>query len=123
MIKPKKPYRSLQPVTINEGFICENCGKPNPKAQKTCRNHCKHCLYSKHVDEKTPGDRVSHCHGLMEPSFIDYSSGKGYRIIHKCLRCGKEIANKTTDDDNIEKITEIMRRQNLQTVPHRKKNG
>ena len=35
---------------IDEEFICENCGKKVPKLGYSCRNHCMHCLYSKHVD-------------------------------------------------------------------------
>ena len=35
---------------IDEEFICENCGAKVEKLGYTCRNHCPHCLYSKHVD-------------------------------------------------------------------------
>ena len=35
---------------IDEEFICENCGEKVEKLGYTCRNHCPHCLYSKHVD-------------------------------------------------------------------------
>lgn len=35
---------------INESFICVNCKKYVPEAQKTCRNHCPFCLTSMHVD-------------------------------------------------------------------------
>lgn len=85
---------------INEGFICENCGKkvsihPNWSA----RNHCPFCLYSKHLDENFPWDRASKCLWLMEPIGIDYKKNKGYMIKHKCIKCGKEILNKLASDD------------------------
>ncbi|HIQ57626.1 TPA: RNHCP domain-containing protein, partial [Candidatus Gracilibacteria bacterium] len=40
---------------INEEFTCEWCGEINPPSKGTCRNHCRKCLCSKHVDEKFPG--------------------------------------------------------------------
>jgi hypothetical protein len=113
MLKPKKPFESKQPVSINEAFNCKNCGRHNPKAQKTCRNHCRHCLFSRHVDEKTPGDRKSRCNALMRPLYIDHSGKKGLQIIHICLLCGKKSANMAAPDDNPEALAEIMRHQNL----------
>jgi DNA-directed RNA polymerase subunit RPC12/RpoP len=113
---------SKHPVKINTAFRCKNCKKNINQADKTCRNHCKYCLYSLHVDENVPGDRRSQCHGLMEPTSIDYNPKKGYQIIHQCLKCAVKKINKTADDDNIELIIEIMRRQNLQNpIPKKKK--
>ena len=40
----------------DEEFICENCGKKVEKLGYTSRDHCPHCLCSKHVD-CFPGDR------------------------------------------------------------------
>ena len=83
----------------NTGFICLKCGAKNPKATESERNHCRECLYSLHVDKKTPGDRKSDCHGLMEPVGLDYKGKKGFMIKHKCVKCGKEIPNKRAEDD------------------------
>ena len=116
MIKPKKPFLSLHPVSINEGFTCKNCGKHNPKAKKTCRNHCRYCLYSMHVDAKAPGDRKSPCKGMMIPVYMDYKSGKGNQIIHECLKCGKKIPNKAADDDCSDAHAKIMAQQNLNHI-------
>jgi DNA-directed RNA polymerase subunit RPC12/RpoP len=107
-------------IKINEAFVCKNCKKANDKAQKTCRNHCKFCLYSLHVDKTIPGDRKSGCLSLMEPKYIDYHTNKGFQIIHKCLKCGKEIPNKTADDDNRDLIGEIMQEQNILPPSHQK---
>ena len=100
------------PVSINEGFQCEHCQKKNPKALKTCRNHCRYCLYSKHVDELIPGDRQSICHGLMEPEKILYQNKKGYQIVHSCLSCRQEKINKAAEDDDPEMLIRIMQKQN-----------
>jgi hypothetical protein len=96
-------------IKINESFTCEQCGHLNPPASKTCRNHCKKCLYSKHVDLKTPGDRKCTCHGLMAPSRITYNSKKGQMIVFDCIKCRKQQLNKLASDDDMTLITEIMR--------------
>jgi hypothetical protein len=108
------------PISINEAFSCKNCKKHNEKALKSCRNHCKFCLCSLHVDKTTPGDRKSDCLGLMKPSYINYHTNKGFQIIHKCLKCGKEIPNITAEDDNRELIIQIMKEQNIVPPTKRK---
>ena len=107
------PTENTHPITINEEFICENCGFKNTKAQGTCRNHCANCLCSKHVDDKTPGDRKSTCHGIMRPTIISYNNKKGFQILHRCTHCTKEIFNKSLDDDNQELLIKIMQQQNI----------
>ena len=109
----KRENKRKNPMQINESFTCLNCGKSSPKAQKTCRNHCRECLYSLHVDQNVPGDRQSNCHGLMKPLLITRDGKKGLQIIHHCLKCAKEIANKTAEDDNLDLITKIMQEQNI----------
>ncbi|MBD3328524.1 RNHCP domain-containing protein [Candidatus Peregrinibacteria bacterium] len=99
-------------ITINSGFICEKCKKTNEKAKKTCRNHCRHCLFSKHVDENVPGDRKSNCNGLMVPIEI-IDSPKGRQVKHQCIVCTKEQMNITADDDDIDAVIDIMQKQNL----------
>ena len=94
-------------ITINEGFICKNCGLANPPAEKSCRNHCRNCLYSLHVDAKIPGDRKSRCKGLMIPFKIDQNGKKGWMIYHKCDKCGKVIPNKAAKDDDFEEIIKL----------------
>ena len=64
--------------TKNDGFSCEYCGEQNPPAEKTCRNHCRKCLHSKHVDND-PGDRQNSCHGKMIP--VAVFSGNKKRIL------------------------------------------
>ncbi|MBT3864514.1 RNHCP domain-containing protein [Candidatus Peregrinibacteria bacterium] len=94
-------------ITINESFNCQNCGKKNPKAEKTCRNHCKYCLYSRHVDDETPGDRASTCKNLMEPIRTEKDNRKDMVIFHKCTKCGKIAKNKMASDDDMDLIIKL----------------
>lgn len=61
------------------------------------RNHCPCCLHSRHVDV-TPGDRAEPCGGLMEPAGLRYRSGKGWQVLHRCLRCGAVRPNRVAAD-------------------------
>jgi len=105
--------KSSHPVHTNEGFICMNCGTQNPPAEKSCRNHCNKCLFSLHVDLEIPGDRLSDCHGLMEPVAIVKKGKKEQQIVHKCLKCGKKQVNITAPDDDTDAIIKVMQKQNL----------
>lgn len=96
---------TLSRKTENTAFQCENChAHVEPLSNGSFRNHCPFCLFSKHLDNH-PGDRLSRCRGLMKPIALDYSSKKGYQIVHECTACGKIQRNKvaidTTQEDNI----------------------
>ena len=88
----------------NEEFECKNCNKNNPILPGSCRNHCKYCLYSLHLDKVNPGDRQSDCHGLMKAKSISQNKKKGWMIHHECQKCGKQILNKAANDDDFKKI-------------------
>ena len=88
-------------IMRNESFMCEHCGSEvtlHPTG--SARNHCPKCLYSKHVDADSPGDRLATCHGLMEPIDTDYKKNKGDMIRHRCTKCGKEMLNIVAPDDD-----------------------
>ncbi|MGI5825893.1 MAG: RNHCP domain-containing protein [Patescibacteria group bacterium] len=87
-----------------ENFVCENCGAEVRGTDYT--NHCPNCLWSKHVDQEVPGDRKSGCLGMMEPVGMEVK-GEDYVVIHRCLKCRKIMKNKTSADDNFEKILQI----------------
>jgi len=99
---------------INTGFKCENCDTDVPPiVGGGCRNHCPYCLVSKHVDN-IPGDRDCQCQALMDPIDVQYTSNKGYVIIHKCRKCGAIKNNKAAMDskdvnDSFDKIIEIIK--------------
>jgi hypothetical protein len=88
-----------------EDFVCGNCGKEVKGNGFT--NHCPYCLWSKHVDVN-PGDRASSCQGLMEPVRVEKGDGsREYIIVHKCIKCGYEKRNKTSEEDDFEEIIKI----------------
>jgi rubrerythrin len=92
-------------IRKKEDFVCENCGALVKGTGYT--NHCPNCLFSKHVDEEIPGDRKSICKALMEPIGVEQKNGE-YILIHKCLKCGKIMKNKTEENDNFEKILKLI---------------
>lgn len=96
-------------TVINEEFTCRNCGHLNPILTGSCRNHCTNCLYSLHLDEQNPGDRLSSCHGLMKPLKVTHNGKKGWMIEHKCQKCGKTIPNKSAPDDNFDLIIQLTK--------------
>ncbi len=98
-------------VAREESFICGHCNKAvSPLGKGTYRNHCPHCLWSKHVDDAGPGDRASLCQGLMEPVGIDHDAKKnGWMIRHCCVACGKKIPNKLAPDDDMTVFEELSR--------------
>ncbi len=92
---------------INEAFTCELCGHKNPPANKTCRDHCRNCLYSKHVDIN-PGDRAETCHGILRPLKFEIKGAEIKQIIFQCEKCQKIRKNKPAEDDNKDCIWNIM---------------
>ena len=97
-------------IARQESFTCEHCNKQvEPLEHGTYRNHCPHCLWSKHVDQEGPGDRASDCGGLMRPVGQDHRSGKGWVIVHECELCKKRIVNTPAPDDDLS----LLNRENL----------
>ena len=88
-----------------ENFICENCGEDVVGTGYT--NHCPKCLYSKHVDLEVPGDRASTCHGLMKPVGVVVKAD-AKTLTHQCLKCGKEMKNQASEDDNFEEMLKLV---------------
>ncbi|HUG16665.1 MAG TPA: RNHCP domain-containing protein [Thermomicrobiales bacterium] len=94
--------RERRRAGISEPFKCRNCrafiGMPPTGGQQ--RNHCPMCLYSLHVDDKTPGDRASDCRSLMEPIGVFYRRNMEQVLAHRCLGCGFVRFNRIAADDN-----------------------
>lgn len=68
------------------------------------RNHCPFCLYSLHVDDRKPGDRMSTCGCRMEPAGRFQRPNEEYVIIHRCLGCGFERFNRIAADDDFDLV-------------------
>ena len=105
---------------MQKTFECQNCKnlvKTVGNIGTKNRNHCPKCLYSKHVDEKTPGARKSSCKALMKPVGLTFKKshkdkyGKEKQgelmIVHRCLKCEKISINRAAGDDNADEILKI----------------
>ena len=93
--------RSTRKFThINIGFHCEYCKKEIKPLVTGCRNHCPHCLSSKHVDI-FPGDRANDCAGQLKAIGYDFHKKKGIMLIHECQKCRSEVRNKAALEDPI----------------------
>ena len=64
------------------------------------RNHCPLCLYSRHVDDRTPGDRASTCGSSMAPVGVFTRPSGESVIVHRCLGCGLERHCRVAADDD-----------------------
>jgi len=82
-------------------FICGNCGNTitGRGLGSFNRNHCPHCLWSRHVDMRT-GDRMSVCRGMMEPVAIWAKNEGEWSVIHRCVKCGFIRTNRISGDDS-----------------------
>lgn len=91
----------------DEEFICENCGQLVSPLGYTARDHCPHCLYSKHVDIM-PGDRKNPCKGLLKPIGIEKFKDT-YKILYKCTSCNEHHKNIMATDDSMDLIIELSK--------------
>lgn len=92
---------------IDESFLCEVCGKKIEPLGYTARDHCPYCLSSKHLDIN-PGDRLSPCHGTLEPIGVENAKKGKYKIVYKCNKCGVIKRNIMAHDDNMDLVIKIM---------------
>lgn len=96
---------------LDEEFICENCNREVSKLNYTSRDHCPHCLYSKHVDIY-PGDRANPCRGLLKPIEIEKFKDS-YKIIYKCKKCGQIHKNIMAVDDDFNIMINISTKKGV----------
>jgi hypothetical protein len=102
------------------GFRCLQCSiwvPVNEFMGTHNRNHCFACLWSKHVDKKVSGDRLSSCHGGMEPLALTFKHAGYFKqgevmVVHGCCSCGKISINRVAGDDMNEVILYIFKRSN-----------
>ncbi len=105
----------------NKGFICINCKKwvPISKYDNTVnRNHCPYCLWSKHVDHATAGDRMSSCNSGMKPIGLTIKNPRVNKwemkikgelmLIHECLSCRKISINRILAQDDEKEIMNVF---------------
>jgi len=84
---------------INDAFTCQRCGgEVLPTVRGAPRDHCPHCLFSKHVDIN-PGDRANSCKGLLKPIGVESDPKREYVIIYRCERCSALVRTKAIISD------------------------
>ncbi|MBB1246208.1 RNHCP domain-containing protein, partial [Streptomyces durbertensis] len=85
-----------------DAFRCVGCRLDVPvDAPGTAhRNHCPHCLTSRHVDGRVPGDRAEECGGRMTALSLSVREDGEWLLVHQCLTCGTLKANRVAGDDN-----------------------
>jgi RNHCP domain len=83
-------------------FRCRHCGLDvSTQAPGTAhRNHCPNCLWSRHLDDDTPGDRDADCGASMEPIAVSVRRDGEWVLIHRCTMCDALNLNRTAGDDN-----------------------
>lgn len=104
-------------LTYETGFQCIACGRwvtTNPlQSGVRNRNHCPHCLHSRHLDHFKPGDRMSACKSDMQPVALvwkqtpkkyDARQNSELMLLHHCLHCGKFSLNRLAADDDYQVI-------------------
>ncbi|WTW99798.1 RNHCP domain-containing protein [Streptomycetaceae bacterium NBC_01309] len=85
-----------------DSFRCVGCRLDVPlRAPGTAhRNHCPHCLASRHVDGRTPGDRSAECRAPMAALTVGVRENGEWMLVHQCRGCGTLRANRIAGDDN-----------------------
>lgn len=94
--------RRLRRSQPSEAFKCHNCkafiGMPLTGGRH--RNHCPNCLWSLHVDARTPGDRRSDCRSLMQPVGLMVRRNGEQALVHACRGCGVVRHCRVAADDH-----------------------
>ena len=83
-------------------FRCVGCRLDVPLAAPGTahRNHCPHCLTSRHLDLRVPGDRATGCGGRMAAVSLSVRPDGEWLLIHQCASCGALSSNRIAGDDN-----------------------
>lgn len=116
----KPALRSLR-HTEESDFCCRRCGafvsiEPLFSGVRN-RNHCPHCLWSRHLDLEQSGDRLAACKGLMQPigltvkrTWDKYGLEKlgELMLIHGCVECDRLSINRIAADDDALMVLQIF---------------
>ena len=101
-------------------FTCLHCGRLVQAHELLSgvrnRNHCPHCLSSRHLDLFAAGDRLAACKGSMQFVALTLKhDGNKYRRdsgelmrVHICDECGKLSINRIAADDDNDLILHVF---------------
>jgi hypothetical protein len=106
---------------LEQLFTCVRCHLPISCAPSVAgvhnRNHCPRCLWSRHMDWRAAGDRLSNCRAPMEPVGLTTKRSRNryaherdgeLMIVHRCTGCGKLSINRIAADDSAEAIVALF---------------
>lgn len=108
-----RPYTSAD-------FRCAHCHQNVSSAHLLSgvnnRNHCPYCLWSRHLDLYTAGDRLSACKAPMQPLALTpkrsrnrYGHSRGeLMLVHQCSDCGDLSINRIAADDDAHALLGIF---------------
>jgi hypothetical protein len=118
--------RNSRVLFDTQNFKCRQCGffvtANRELSGVNNRNHCPRCLWSRHMDLHTAGDRKSECKSRMEPIGLTCKqTNKRYgqndqgelMLIHRCTGCDKVSINRIAADDDIQVISRIFEKSLL----------
>ncbi len=90
----------------DDNFKCVHCRRfiGPPLSGGHHRNHCPFCLYSRHVDDRVPGDRMSLCGASMQPIGTFQRPNGEFVLVHRCPGCGFERFNRIAADDDFDLV-------------------
>ena len=115
-------------------FFCLHCGMIVSGAFERSavrnRNHCPYCLWSRHLDWRAPGDRLSSCKGAMRPIGLSLKNARNkyaavpsgeLMVVHQCAVCAAVSINRIAADDGTGILVEVFRSSLL--MEHRIRAG
>ena len=119
-VKSRVRYGQANKGEAANGFVCAAChGFVPTESGLSCvqnRNHCPYCLWSRHLDLYTAGDRLSACKALMQP--IGLTIKRTYKkygscyselmLVHACKECEALSINRIAADDNPQAIMTVF---------------
>ncbi|GAB4207337.1 MAG: hypothetical protein OHK0022_35460 [Roseiflexaceae bacterium] len=119
--QPLSPNRYGASYNGTQEFACLHCGLyigfvPEIAGVQN-RNHCPYCLWSRHVDWRTSGDRLSNCRAGMRPVGLTTKRGRNkyarerdgeLMIIHRCTGCDILVINRIAADDCAKTLFELF---------------
>ena len=112
--------RNHSPASFGD-FRCANCRALVSSMQMLSgvnnRNHCPYCLWSRHLDLYSAGDRLSACKAPMNPIGLTMKRSRNkyqlsprgeLMLVHACLECDTVSINRIAADDDPERILAVF---------------
>jgi hypothetical protein len=112
--------RNVQASTFGD-FHCGNCGalvsSMNMLSGVQNRNHCPYCLWSRHLDLYSAGDRLSACKAGMKPIGLTMKKSRNkyqlsprgeLMLVHACTECETSSINRIAADDDPKTVLAIF---------------